>query len=237
MAPRIIHQSVYCYATAHTRHGRPSCNEKKFTFCTSGQARTWLKTFSWPVVNQAVKVVEHIRDLGTHLSTTCKYAATTSTARMYEACSVIRKKGHIPHELVHKARMIRTKGFEMGLYGGEAVRTNETAMSKMQTRIADAIGPHSTLNSNALVFSISSRGDDLDLHIELFARRHTLARRMEARWAWVRAAITRIHNAYSIQRLDGTNTDPEALAKLEPAPPPADGDKRPWKPNVHVDGP
>ena len=217
--------------------GARAAPEKSFIFSTSGQTRTWMKTFTWPIIYQPIKVVGHIRDLGTHLNTTCRYAATTSTKRLYEACGMIRKIGYLPHELHYKARMIRTKGFAMGLYGGEAVRVNETAMRKMQTRIADAIGPHSTLNSNAMVFSISSRGEDLDPHIELFARRYTMARRMEAKWTWVRAAITRIHKSYALQNLNGTNVHPDALKQLLPAPPPADGNKRPWEPNVQIRGP
>ena len=125
----------------------------------------------------------------------------------------------------------------MGLYGGEALHINETAMRKMQTVTADTVGPRSTLNSNAIVFSACSRGEDIDPHIEMFSRRYALARRMEAKWSWVREVVRRIHKNYASQKLHGTDIDPNVLKDLQPAPPPAEGNKSNWSPNVQVRGP
>ena len=125
----------------------------------------------------------------------------------------------------------------MGLYGGEAVHTDETAMRGLQTAIADTVGPNSTLGSNAIIFSTCSRGEDIDPNVEMFARRYTLTRRMDAKWSWVRASINRIFNHYAGKELIGTKNDADTLQGLQPAPPPAEGHRTSWRPTTAIRGP
>ena len=217
--------------------GARTAPEKSFSFSTQEGARRWLKTFVWPIIKQRVNVVHHIRDLGAHLNTTMRNAATTSTTRITEAIAIIKRVRFLPHTYDVKAKIIRVKAFTKGLYGCEAVHVNETAIRGMQTATVEAIAPVSRLRSNAMTFSLCSRGDDIDPFIEIFARRFTMMRRMEAKWEWVGETIKRIHGNYAKAGLNGTNTDDHNLRQLKPAPPPAEGDKSAWKPNVMPKGP
>ena len=109
------------------------------------------------------------------------------------------------------------------MFDAEVVRENQTALRGLQSAVVRAIGPGTTLGSNALVFDLCSRGTDLDPEAEIFTRRITLMRRMRCKWPWVADILREIYAQYRHMGMVGTKSDPTYLKGLCPAPPPAEG--------------
>ena len=254
LKPRVLADDVFLFATGewHVEHftqgytatlqyiediGGRTAPEKSYIVSTSEAARTWFKGFIWPVVKQKVAVVLHIRDLGAHLHTGAVHHSPTLTSRLYQAIYYVRRITYLPIDYHTKAQLIRSKILALGLYGCESVHVNETALRSLQAAIVRAIGPTTTLGSNALTFDLCSRGTDLDPACEIVTRQISLTRRMIVKWHWVQPMVKDIYQAYHHIHMPGTYIDDAKLATLRPAPPPAEGNRSAWRPSFPPKGP
>eukprot|EP00973_Karenia_brevis_P079980 11097709-Karenia_brevis.AAC.1 len=76
--------------------GRLSPHKSKL-FSTVGTHRNWLRTYTWDIIEQAIPVVHHMRDLGASLCTTLVKHATMSHQRFQNALKTIYKIHKLPH--------------------------------------------------------------------------------------------------------------------------------------------
>ena len=252
--PRVLADDVFLFATGewHVEQltqgytatlqyiediGGRTAPEKSFIVSTSEAARTWFKGFTWPIVKQKIAVVLHIRDLGGHLHTGSVHHSPTLTARLHDAAHYVHRITYLPIDYHTKAQLIRTKVLSLGLYGCESVHVNEAALRSLQTAIARAIGPTTTLGSNALTFDLCSRGTDLDPACDIFTRQISLARRMTCKWDWVQRMLNDIFKAYQHRHSVGIFTGEAGLETLQQAPPPAEGNRKLWRAPYPAKGP
>ena len=80
---------------------------KSYVFSTHTTARAFLKQHNWPIINAAVKVVSHIRDLGAHLNLSAKAQGPTQTKRVVQGGHHLRQGyrwiTHVPRQESHSS--------------------------------------------------------------------------------------------------------------------------------------
>jgi hypothetical protein len=191
----------------------------------------------WEYLKAFVPVVNHLRDLGSHLSIGAIPSGATITARLHKAMGITMRIIRTSFTFATKAKLIRMVVLPTALYGSEAAPVSDQALGTLRAAIAKAIGPHSGLTNNTMKFNLGGSGNDVDPAVELLTRRVAILRRMVAKHSFVLPLIQQVFHAYSNLCFLGTQTDPATLSCLRPAPPPGSGTKQQWKHSTQAMGP
>ena len=77
--------------------------EKSFTFSTERATRLALVGRIWQELGKPIQVVQHVRDLGSHLNTTLANRAVTLTARLVGGAGMVGKIAGLPTDPIKKA--------------------------------------------------------------------------------------------------------------------------------------
>ncbi len=97
--------------------GAKIAHGKSINFASTKTARTWLAETAWDLAGGAIKVVEHMRYLGGHISTGAKRHNTTLSGRGKNGQTMARKVDRLPVDRKKKAAIIRAKVIPASLYG------------------------------------------------------------------------------------------------------------------------
>ena len=205
---------------------------KSLLFSTNANTREKLRCHVLEITNSTMKVVTHLRHLGAHLSIGQANISATLTDRMRKGIAIANCVDQKPWPFPIKAQVARLLILPLALYGVEASLPNLTTLSTLSSALARLAGPHSTLTSNALVFSLSPYGDLDPLTFKL-QRRVTLLRRMIAKHSYAKDLVTEIYDLYKQKHMPAIVCDPETLAERMPAPPPGHGSHEPWHQSHH----
>ena len=131
-----------------------------------------------------LKVVNHFRDLGAHVTMDASGCSPTITARLVKATRLVRRLRWLPMELKDKITIIRTTVLPGALYGSEVSSLNQTALAALRTAIADVLGPSSARRCLEVVFEARrGRGAaDLDPKVNQLVRKILLLRCVIAKY-------------------------------------------------------
>ncbi len=211
--------------------------KKCYAFASHAATREWLNMHVWAHLNDRIKVVQHIRDLGGHINTTVAAIATTLNARMQQAGTYARHIRFLPIGDDAKHRLVTTKILALGLYGCEASPANQASLRYLQNSIALIVSAKSSRTSPAISFSTFGHGRDLDPCVHIFTRRGNMFRRMYFKHPDLQTSMHRILTIYTQHNYIGTDCTQDTLTTLWPAPPPLTPHNTYWSPSFQPCGP
>ena len=91
------------------RMGARLAPKKSFIFSTEKAVRSALARHRWSELDTRIEVVQHTRDLGSHVNTLLCNRSTTLTGRMANGIIMARRIARLPMGDNEKAKVIRTK--------------------------------------------------------------------------------------------------------------------------------
>ena len=151
--------------------------EKCYTFASTTKNRDWLKKHIWRRLGEKVSVLLHIRDFGTHLSTSKVGIGTTLTKRLDKATNSIKRLKYVKTDLRAKTKAILAKILNAALYGCEAPFVAEIPLAKLRSAIVDTIITTTSRRSLDLTYSTCLGPVDLDPEASIYQKPFTTLRR------------------------------------------------------------
>ncbi len=203
-------------------------------------ARRWLSATAWDLAGGAIKVVEHLRYLGGHLTTTTKRHHSTLTQRGVVGQHMAGRAGRLPASRKQKAAIIRVKVMSTALYGIEVADFAEREYAKLSTAILAALTINASRKDVDWTFTVASFGSDLDPVVQTLTRRCMALRRAIAKKPHMRGKYQGIYEAYRRCNSAATLQDDyttSQLSNLKPAPHPTMDSRSIWKQGVKPRGP
>eukprot|EP00973_Karenia_brevis_P082442 11427376-Karenia_brevis.AAC.1 len=152
---------------------------KSQLFALQPSHREWLARYQWTTINSTVKVVLHLRDLGSHL--TCSTVAHTSLsrARLQRGVATLSRIARLPHCLKRKITFIKMCAHSQALYSCEASHIDEVHLRKYIAATAKLIGSKVAHQCKMMAFLLTEIGNISHVHpqVAIFVRRITMLRR------------------------------------------------------------
>ena len=162
--------------------GAKIAHGKSVNFASTKPARTWLAETAWVLAGGAIKVVEHLRYLGGHITMGAKRHHSTISGRGQHGQAMARRVDKLPVARNKKAAIIRAKVIPASLYGVEIADPTEKEYASLTSAILSALTGHASRKDVDWAFHSASFGDDLDpvcltLTRRCLALRRTIAKR------------------------------------------------------------
>ncbi len=129
-----------------------------FMTLTAQSVRQMLKSKVWDSGGTKVLVVNHFRDLGSHVCMDDSRTAVTITQRIVKATAMVKKLKRLRTSKMRKAKSIRTNALPAGLYGTDTWHISSKAMQDFRSAIVSTLGSNSCRRSPTMVLEVGSYG-------------------------------------------------------------------------------
>ena len=150
-----------------------------------------------------IKVVNHFRDLGAHISLDHTNTNTTMASRLQRATQWVKRLRGLPITHAQKVATIRTMVLPAALYGAEVGHCPRADLQALETAIVNTIGPRSTRRSVPLVMELCSTGGEIDPRVHLLTRKVCLLLRILAKFPQTKVKVQALLCAYHTEHRHG----------------------------------
>ena len=114
---------------------------KSNIFSEDPMTRKRLKRRIWGANREAIPVATNARDLGSHLSVGKRRHTTTMAKRLASIAHPIARLSSMPLDKDLRVKLVKGKILPASLYGVEATPISMKALSRLRSRIAEALMP------------------------------------------------------------------------------------------------
>ena len=154
---------------------------KSCLFATTTAHRTWLAAYVWTPIQQQIKVVHNLSDLGSALNSSVAPTTALSAARLEQAISAVVRIDRLPLSREDKGHFALNCTHSKGLYSCEASQIDEHALRKYTSVLLKVVGADNQMHARSLTFGFSGLRYSIDSFIAIFQRRVAMLRRFLAK--------------------------------------------------------
>ena len=151
-----------------------------------------------------IKVANHFRDLGAHMSMDKTNTNLTLTQRLRRATQWVRRLRSLPITHEQKIQTIRTMILPAACYGSEVGHCSQVELKALRTAIVEAIGPKSARRSVPLIMELVGAQGDIDPAVHMLVRKVSLLLRIIAKFPSTKIKVRSLLCAYATQHRKGT---------------------------------
>ena len=168
---------------------------KSFNFATHQGVKRWLAEKTWAGTNSTIKVVDDLRYLGAHITTTYDCISGTLNDRIDKAISQLQRLRFCSASTDSKIRVIATKVYAGALYGVEATQLAPAKIARLSAAVIDTFrSRNNSHNANRFYTTLTPTKTDLDPCAQILARRVMQIRRTCAKQPGAEEKLKRVVN-------------------------------------------
>ena len=151
---------------------------KSLNFATRRGVKTWLSKKIWKGIDTTVKVVDDLRYLGAHITTTYDCMSGALDDRIDKAITQLQRLRYCPASVETKARIIATKVYAAALYGVEASQMTPAKIARLSAAVIDTFrSRNNSHNADRFYTTLTTTKNDLDPAAQILVRRVLQIRR------------------------------------------------------------
>ena len=176
---------------------------RSFNFATHQGVERWLGRKTWIGANPTIRVVDDLRYLGAHITTTYDCISGTLNDRIDKAVSQLQRLRFCPASTETKIRVIATKVYAGALYGVEATQLDPAKIPRLSAAVIDTFrSPNNSHNANRFYTTLTPTKSDLDPCAQILARRVMQIRRTCAKEPGAQEKFKRVVKKYAEKHKD-----------------------------------
>ena len=173
---------------------------KSLNFATHRSVKAWLGKKVWAGIGTTVKVVDDLRYLGAHITTTYDCMSGTLEDRISKAITLLQRLRYCPASVETKVRAITTKVYAAGLYGVEATQISTAKVAKLSAAVIDAFrSRNNSHNADRFYTTLTTDKNDLDPMAQVLVRRVLQIRRTSKKRPEAEAKFKRTLKKYAVK--------------------------------------
>jgi len=151
---------------------------KSFNFATHRGVKRWLSQKTWKGIDANIQMVDDLRYLGAHITTTYDCISGTLDDRINKAITQLQRLRFCPASTETKIKAIATKIYAGALYGIEATQLGPAKIAKLSAAVIDTFkSRNNSHNANRFYATLTPAKNDLDPAAQILARRVMQVRR------------------------------------------------------------